>query len=61
MGNDGLKWVEHSKNLMFARQCINFENREYRRGHVKHDIDCLNKVSFKEKTSCSKLKTTIPT
>jgi hypothetical protein len=61
MRNDGLKWVEHSKNLMFARQCINFENREYRHGHVKHDIDCLNKVSFKEKSSCSTLKTTIPT
>jgi hypothetical protein len=60
MGNDGSKWVEHSKNLMFARQCINFENREYRRGHVKHDVDCLNEVSFKEKTSCSRLKTRIP-
>ena len=60
MGSDGLKWVEHSKNLIFARQCINFENREYRCGHIKYDIDCLNEVSFKEKSSCSALKTIIP-
>jgi hypothetical protein len=51
MGTNEAKWVKHSKNLMFARQCINFENHEYRKGHmefVNEDDDSLN---YKSQTS----------
>ena len=61
MGTNETKWVEHSKNLMFARQCIiNFENREYRRGHIE-SIDVVNEtLSFKTGTSNNHIRTVIP-
>ena len=51
MGTDEKKWVEHSKNLMFARQCINFENREYRKGHIEVNEEEDDSLKYKSKTS----------
>ena len=37
LGNDQESWVVHSPNVMLARQCINFESDEYRRGLINFD------------------------
>ena len=31
LGNTQESWMQHSKNLVFSRQCINFEEEQYKR------------------------------
>ena len=51
MGTNETKWVEHSKNLIFARQCINFKNREYQRGHIEVNDQEDDGLKYKSKMS----------
>ena len=60
MGTDEARWVEHSKNLMFARQCINFENREYRRGHIKSSYGEKDTLCYKSESSSDHIHTIKP-
>lgn len=53
LGNNEDSWILHSPNVMLARQCINFEQEEYRRGLLNFDKVMKEGVFEVEKKSVS--------
>jgi hypothetical protein len=39
LGTDEDSWVKNSKNLMFVRQCINYEEHQYKKRHLHYNDD----------------------
>ena len=61
LGTDPDRWVVHSKNLMFTRQCMNYEQQEYKRRYVQYTDKSTNDIENVNGNKLSPTKTVVPT